>query len=93
MKRTYRIVPNKGAGRSSKARPDVITLMLMFWAFQRWFQIENRTIIKDFGTILVIFVSQGLPQTIGGALIRGVTLNRDNTVVSNMIRWCWKQTW
>ena len=34
-------------------------------------QVENQTIIKDFKAILVIFVSFGLPQTIGGAFIRG----------------------
>ncbi len=57
-----------------------MTEMLRFWAFQQWFRIENRTIIKDFGAILLIFVSFGLPQTIGGAFIREGATIRDNMV-------------
>ena len=62
-----------------------MTEMLRFWAFQRSFRIENRTIIKEFRAILLIFVSFGLPQTIGGAFIREGTTIRDNTVLSNLI--------
>ena len=61
-----------------------MTEMLRFWAFQRWFRIENRTIIKDFRAILLIFVSFGLPQTIGGAFIREGVIIRDNTVYSQI---------
>ncbi len=38
---------------------------LRFWAFQRWFQIENRSIIKENGPILVLHYnrwSPGLPH-------------------------------
>ncbi len=52
-------------------------------SFPRWFRIENRTIIKETASILVIYGNIGLFQTIGGALIRGGALNRQNTVSEN----------
>ncbi len=51
---TFRNLPNKGAGRSSKVRSDRLRERLRFSAFQRWFRIENRTIIKETMPILVI---------------------------------------
>ena len=52
----------------------------MFLAFQRWFRIENRTIIKETTSILAIYDGFGFLQTIGGALIRGGALNWQITV-------------
>ncbi len=43
----YRILPNKGAGRSNKTISNSLEGKLTFSAFQRWFRIENRTIIKE----------------------------------------------
>ncbi len=79
----YRNLPNKGAGRSSKVRSDSVKKKLRFSAFQWWFRIENRTIIKEIMSILAIYDSLGSPQTIGGALIRGGALNWQITVVRN----------
>ncbi len=52
----YRILPNKGAGRVSKVTPDTVERKPRFWAFQRWFRIENRTIIKENVFILDIMI-------------------------------------
>ncbi len=41
-------------------------------------------ITKDFTAILVIFVSLGLPQPIGGAFIGGGATIRDNMVIVGM---------
>ncbi len=60
---------------SRKVGSDCVRKKLMFPAFQRWFRIENRTIIKETMSILAIYDSIGSPQIIGGALIRGGTLN------------------
>ena len=49
---------------------DSSVLKLKFQAFQRWFRIENRTIIKKVMAILSIFGSCWLSQTMGGAFIR-----------------------
>ncbi len=77
----YRILPNKGAGRSSKVISIHIGTKLSFLAFQRWFRIENRTIIKEIMVILVIFGNVVFLQTMGGALIMGGALTRQITVV------------
>ena len=76
----YRILPNKGAGRVSKVTSDIVSKKLSFCAFQRWFRIENRTIIKETVRILVIYDRFAFPQTMEGALIRGGALNRQNAV-------------
>ncbi len=54
----YRNLPNRGAGRESKTK-------LGFWAFQRWFRIENRSNIKEIKPILVP------QQNIGSPKLRG----------------------
>ena len=74
-------MPNKGAGRDSNVESDIMKSKLRFQAFQRWFQIENRSIIKEIGPILVTLDSSGGPQTIGGAFIRGCAFNRHITVL------------
>ncbi len=43
-------------------------------AFQRWFQIESGSIIKETVLILVSYDKTGSLQTVGGALIRGGAL-------------------
>ncbi len=43
----YRKLPNNGAGRSRQVRSDRLREKLRFSAFQRWFRIENWTIIKE----------------------------------------------
>ncbi len=43
---SYRNIPNKGAGAIAKVMSDSSGLQLRFLAFQRWFRIENQTIIK-----------------------------------------------
>ncbi len=48
----------------------------MFWAFQWWFRIENRSIIKEVTKTFVIFGTFCFCQTMGGALIRVVPLLR-----------------
>ncbi len=75
QKYRYRILPNKGAGRSSEVTFDSLGTKLRFWAFQRWFRIEKRTIFKETVLILVRYDRAGFLQTIGGALIRGGALN------------------
>ena len=62
--RAYCILPNKGAGRVSKVRSGIGRKKLRFWAFQRWFQIENRTIIKVTACILDIYDKIGFIQTV-----------------------------
>ncbi len=57
----------------------------MFPAFQRWFRIENRTIIKETTSILAICDGFGFLQTIGGALIRGGALNWQITVFVSLL--------
>ena len=74
----YRILPNKGAGRSHKVIP---ICMRSFLPFQRLFMIENRTIIKETTAILVIFDNIVFLQTMEGALIMGGALNRQITVI------------
>ena len=59
----YRILPNKGAGRSRKVRSDRLREKLTFLAFQRWFRIENRTVIKETRPNLGIYDSIGFLQT------------------------------
>ncbi len=61
----YRILPNKGAGRFSKVPSDIVVRKLRFWAFQQWFRIENRTIIKETVCVLDIYDRFGFPQTMG----------------------------
>ncbi len=56
---TYHILPNKGAGHSGKVASDSLKSMLGFQAFQRWFWIENRTIIKGNVLILVSYDKNG----------------------------------
>ncbi len=65
----YRILPNKGAGRSHKVISIHIGTKLSFWAFQRRFRIENRTIIKETTFILVIFDNIVFLQTMGAPLL------------------------
>ncbi len=67
--RVYRNLPNKGAGRSNKGSSDRLKRKLRFPAFQRWFRIENRTIIKEAMSILAIYGSIGLLQTKGAPLL------------------------
>ena len=59
----YRNLPNKGAGRSSKAICNNLGTKLTFLAFQCWFRIENRTNIKETMAILVISSSVVFRQT------------------------------
>ena len=70
----YRILPNKGAGRVSKATSNIMGRKLRFWAFQRWFRIENRTIIKE--TVYIFETSDrfGFPQTMGAPLLGEASL-------------------
>ncbi len=70
----YLIIPNKGAGALTSLNVIVTGLKLRFWAFQRWFRIENRTIIKGVMETFVIFGTLCFGQTMGGALIRVVPL-------------------
>ncbi len=65
----YRILSNKGAGRFSKVTSDIVARKLGFWAFQRWFLIENRTIIKETVHGLDIYDRFGFPQTMGAPLL------------------------
>ncbi len=65
----YRNLPNKGAGRSSKVKSDILGKRLRSSAFQWWFRIENRTIIKETMPILAIFDSIGFLQTRGAPLL------------------------
>ena len=44
---TNRILPNKWAGHVRKGMSDSEWITVRFRAFQRWFQIENRTIINE----------------------------------------------
>ena len=76
----YRILPNKGAWRSTNVISDSLDTKLKFQAFQRWFRIENRTIINEFVLILVSYDRTWSLQTVGGALIRGGALNGQITV-------------
>ena len=76
----YRNLPNKGAGCSNKVRSDRLREKLRFPAFQWGFRIENRTIIKETMSILVIYDGFWSLQTIGGALIKGGALNWQITV-------------
>ncbi len=69
--RTYRILPNKGTGRASKIRSDFLRLKLKFWAFQRWFRIENWTICKKYMSNMVSLDIFGIPQTMGAPLLQG----------------------
>ncbi len=69
MNESYRNLPNKGAGRSSKVKSDRLVKRLRFSAFQRWFRIENRTIIKETMSILAIYDSIGILQTRGAPLL------------------------
>ncbi len=64
-KSMYRNMPNKGAGCSNKVKSDGLYKKLRFSAFQRWFRIENRTIIKETMSILAIYDSIGFLQTRG----------------------------
>ena len=66
---TYRNLPNKGALRSSKVRSDRVGRKLRSPAFQRWFRIENWTIIKETMSILAICYSTGFLQTMGAPLL------------------------
>ncbi len=81
----YRNLPNKGAGHSSKLMSDRLTRKLRFSAFQRWFRIENQTIIEESVAILAIYDSIGFLQTKGGTVIRGGTLNWQITVRAILI--------
>ncbi len=65
----YHILPNKGAGRVSKVTFDIVGYKLRFQAFQWWFRIENRTIIKETMCILDIYGRIGLLQTMGAPLL------------------------
>ena len=65
----YRNLPNEGTGRSSKVRSDKLSQKLRSSAFQRWFQIENRTIIKETMPILAIYDSIGFLKTKGAPLL------------------------
>ncbi len=78
----YRNLPNKGAGRSSKVKSDRFRKKPKFSAFQQWFRIENRSIIKETMSILAIYDSIRFLQTKGGALIREGALNWQITVLS-----------
>ena len=65
----------QGRRRSDKLKYDNIELKLSFLAFQCWFRIENRTIIKGVIGTFVIFGPLCFGQTMGGgALIRVVPL-------------------
>ena len=66
---TYRNLPNKGAERSDKVKSDGLGEKLRFSAFQRWFQIENLTIINETMSILTICDSIGFLQTRGAPLL------------------------
>ena len=81
----YCILPNKGAGRSSKVKSDTCSVetKLTFQAFKWWFRIENRTIIKEIVLILVSYDSTGFLQTTGGTLIRGGALDWQIMVYTN----------
>ncbi len=61
----YQNLPNKGAGHSSKVKSDGLGVKLRFSAFQRWFRIENQTIIKENRFTLAIYDSIGFLQTRG----------------------------
>ncbi len=65
----YRNLPNKGVGRSNKVKSDRLVKKLSFSAIQRWFRIENRTIIKETMPILAIYDSIGFLQTRGAPLL------------------------
>ncbi len=54
---------------SSKLRSDRLGEKLSFSAFQRWFRIENRTIIRETIPVLVIYDSNGFLQTKGAPLL------------------------
>ncbi len=71
----YRNLPNKDAEHSSKFRSDRLRRKLRFSAHQRWFQIENPTIIKETMSILARYDSNGFHRTKSVALIRGGVLN------------------
>ena len=62
----YRNLPNRGAGRDSKVKSDTMEYKLWFWAFQRWFRIENWSIIKGNTPILVPLYNIGSPKLWGG---------------------------
>ncbi len=66
---SYRILPNKGAGRVSKVTSGIGRRKLRFWAFQWWFWVENRTIIKETVCILDIYDKIGFIQTMGAPLL------------------------
>ncbi len=77
---TYRIPPTKSAGRSSKVTSYTLWRKLGFSAFQRWFRIENRTIIKEitryvnFGHDSIGFLkTKGVPL-LGEAPLIGILL-------------------
>ncbi len=65
-KNRYLILPNRGTGRISKVTSNIMGRKLGFWAFQRWFRIGNRTIIKETVCIFEIYDRFGFPQTMGG---------------------------
>ena len=53
----------------SKVKSDTMEYKLRFWAFQCWFQIENRSIIKEDMPILVTHTQYWVPQTMGAPLL------------------------
>ncbi len=57
-----RNLPNKFAGLSSKVRSDTLRRKPRFSALQRWFLIENRTIIKEIMSIMAIYDSSRFLQ-------------------------------
>ena len=61
----YRNLPNRGARRYSKFKSDTMDQKLRFWAVQRWFRIENRSIIKEIKPILVPQDNIGSPKLWG----------------------------
>ncbi len=65
----YRNLPNKGAGRSDKVKSDGLGEKPRFSAFQRWFRIENRTIIKEIMSILAIYDNFGFLHSRGAPLL------------------------
>ena len=80
---SYCNMPNKGTGHDSKVKSDVTEEKLSFWAFQRWFWIENRSIIMDSGAILVNVDFIVGPPSKGGAFIRVCAFIRHITVIND----------
>ncbi len=58
-------MPNICAGRDGIINYDTMEYKLRFWAFQRWFRIENRSIIKENSPILVPHYNIGSPKLWG----------------------------